>query len=162
MASGMAVVRLAPMTAHSPAAPQLSSAPRIDGAVSPTAAARTMPIVSSVRRHALAITSGGRSPNRSAAVKSARRRATAMEGGSGALVTEGDVTVSFAAAQGDHDSPVGAGHLELLGHARIEHLLDELLALVAGRRKQVRLPAHHEVAPAHVWQPGLRPLQLAE
>src|SRR6266511_4300999 len=147
IASGAAAVRLAPMTVQSPAAPQPSSAPRMDGAASPVEAARAIPRTSSVRNCTLATTAGGRSAKSRDAVNSARRRASVMrEPALGALAGHSDVAVTLAAAQRDHHAAVGACDLDLLGHAGVEHLLHELLALVAGRRQQVRLPAHDEVA----------------
>src|SRR5688572_7134003 len=159
MASGAAAVRLAPITVQSPAADHPSSAPRTDGALSPVEAASAMPRTSSVRRRALAMTSGGTRSKSSDAANSARRRASVTRP---SLPGQRDVAVDLAAAQRDHHAAVRPRGLELLGQAGVEHPLHELLALVARGGQQVRLPAHDEVASAHVRQPRLRPLQLAE
>ena len=79
-ASGGEAVRLAPITVQSPAAPQLSSMPRIEGAVSRVDAASARPMMSSVRSRTLATTSGGTAPKVRDAVNSARRRASVMRG----------------------------------------------------------------------------------
>src|SRR5919109_2710904 len=184
-ASGAVAVRSVPSTVQGPCSP--ATRVRSAGAKSARAPARARPTVSRTRSRTLSTTSVGSVSKRSAAVKRASRSATVMtrprghsEGGRSRklsrrghprlerqtapslqwLAGQRDVAVAFATAQRDHLSPFGVGDLDLLDQAGVEHLLDERLALVARRRQLVRLPAHDEIATAHVRQPRLGALEL--
>src|SRR5205823_499698 len=73
-----------------------------------------------------------------------------------------DVAVALPAADGDDLAALAVGHLDFLDEPGVQQLLHQGLALLPHRRQRVRLPAHHEIAAAHVGQPRLRALQLRQ
>src|SRR5688500_8026871 len=185
IASGADAVRSVPTTVHGPCSRATTASTA--RAKSAREAASARPRVSSTRSRTLSTTSVGSASNRNAAAKLASLSAivavpvaTALfpgravgglakaVAGSALLLRafflpgEGDVAVALAGAEGNHLAAFGRGDRDLLDQAGVEHLLDERLALVSGRRQLMRLRAHHEVAAAHMRQPGFRPLELGD
>src|SRR5438552_12322806 len=150
-------MRREPMIVHGPAA--TSTAAMTGAAKSRVEAASARPMTSSVRRRTLATTSAGSMSKRRAAVNVASFSASVMRR---SLFGEGDVAVLFAAPDRRDRAAFGVRHLELLDEPRVEHLLDELFALLARGRELVRFPSRDEIPAADVRQARLGALQLEQ
>src|SRR5439155_3534958 len=170
-ASGGAAVRLEPTTLQAPT-PQPSSAPSTEGASSDVVEASAMPRMSSARRRTPATTSLGRSSNSRRAANSVRRSASvirptipaapALSWQREVAVGLPDVAVGLSAPDRGDAPAFRVLDLEFLGQPGPDQLLHEQVPVGADRRQLVRLPAHDEVAAAHVRQARLGALQLLE